>query len=122
MAGGQPQAAPGVANDGSSAENSNDNGTKKKKPKRVRERFYYYCKVEGCDKSVQKAGGFCRTHGPPLPKCNFLGCSNQAIKDGVCGRHGAARRCKVPGCDRQLQRYGVCRKHEREGLGNDPAR
>jgi len=40
------------------------------------------------------------------------GCENQAVKGGVCKKHGAkAPRCSVDGCENQAQKGGVCVKH-----------
>eukprot|EP00984_Skeletonema_dohrnii_P009471 scaffold3622_cov145-Skeletonema_dohrnii-CCMP3373.AAC.9 len=51
-------------------------------------------------------------------RCSAEGCINQAVKGGVCRRHGAkveAQRCFVDGCTNQIQRRGVCNRHGANG-------
>lgn len=51
------------------------------------------------------------------PKCSFEGCTNLAIKLGVCWRHGAKTskpKCSVDRCTSYVQNNGVCHKHGAE--------
>jgi hypothetical protein len=45
-------------------------------------------------------------------QCNHEGCTNQAVKGGVCVTHGAKhKRCRFEGCTNQVQKGGVCTTH-----------
>jgi len=43
-------------------------------------------------------GGVCITHGAPVKRCSFEGCTNFVIQGGFCRRHGAVtKRCNFKG-------------------------
>ena len=88
------------------------------------------CKVEGCSfQALNKRDGVCNAHSktPRRKKkkqCSFVDestqeqCTNRAIKDGICVKHGAKRnlvRCRLSGCNsiaRSGQKKGgLCGKH-----------
>jgi len=69
------------------------------------------CSIEGCTNQAIK-GGVCKRHGAKAKRCNIEGCTNHAIKGGVCIRHGAKlKRCSSEGCTNQAVKGGVCRRH-----------
>src|SRR5210317_1869431 len=49
------------------------------------------CSSEGCTNQAVR-GGVCIKHGAKHKRCSSEGCTNQVVKKGVCWRHGA----KVP--------------------------
>jgi hypothetical protein len=51
-------------------------------------------------------------HGAKVRRCSSEGCSNQAVKGGVCMRHGAkTKRCSHEGCTNRAVKEGMCRRH-----------
>jgi hypothetical protein len=51
-------------------------------------------------------------HGAKVKRCSKGGCTNQAIKGGVCWRHGAkVKLCSSAGCTNHGVKKGVCRRH-----------
>ena len=48
-------------------------------------------------------------------RCSQKGCTNQAVKGGVCVTHGAKvrarKQCRIKGCTNQFQKGGVCITH-----------
>ena len=47
-------------------------------------------------------------------RCSGEGCTNQALKGGVCWRHGARRKlCSTEGYTNIVVKGGVCRRHEK---------
>mmetsp|Transcript_7549 Transcript_7549/g.11489 ORF Transcript_7549/g.11489 Transcript_7549/m.11489 type:complete len:103 (-) Transcript_7549:145-453(-) len=58
--------------------------------KRVKKR----CSAEGCINQAVK-GGVCVRHGAKLKLCSTVGCTNNALRGGVCWRHGAYRNTQV---------------------------
>ena len=68
------------------------------------------CSIEGCTNWALR-GGVCGRHGG-AKLCSSEGCTNQAVKGGVCIRHGAKyKRCSNEGCTNQAQKGGVCYRH-----------
>ena len=44
--------------------------------------------------------------------CSHEGCTNQALRRGVCQRHGGKPKlCKIENCTNQSKRGGVCVRH-----------
>ena len=69
------------------------------------------CSSEGCT-NVALKGGVCMRHGAKLKLCSSEGCTNVALKWGVCIRHGAkVKLCSIQGCINRRVRNGVCRRH-----------
>jgi hypothetical protein len=86
-----------------------------------------YCREPGgCDNLIQNQFK-CIIHGAKKIECKFDGCSNKALKDGYCRRHGGCK-CTIAGCNRPLNQSGMCFSHlkkEKEKLmcvpvPNDP--
>ena len=51
-------------------------------------------------------------HGAKGKLCSSDGCTNQAVRGGVCVKHGAKlKRCSSEGCTNQVQKKGVCWRH-----------
>jgi len=71
------------------------------------------CSSEGCTNIALK-GGLCWTHGEK-PKCSASECTNYAIAGGVCWSHGAKRKlkpCSIEGCKSLAKRKGgLCYSH-----------
>jgi hypothetical protein len=44
-------------------------------------------------------------------KCSNHGCTNNAIRNGVCISHSAKRYCTIPGCGKPLFQARKCRSH-----------
>jgi hypothetical protein len=70
---------------------------------------------EGCTNIAIK-GGVCKRHGAKKEhkhkRCSVKGCTNQVQKGGVCIKHGAkVKSCSVEGCTNQSQRRRLCVKH-----------
>ena len=71
----------------------------------------YYCRHEGCSNNAVK-GGVCIRHGAKVTRCREEGCTNRAQKGGVCIRHGAKRkRCREEGCTNAAVKGGICIRH-----------
>lgn len=69
------------------------------------------CSVEGCTNGAVR-GGVCFRHGAERKKCSHEGCANLSVKEGVCVRHGAKRKkCSHEGCANQAKTGGVCIRH-----------
>ena len=66
---------------------------------------------EGCTNQAVK-GGVCITHGAKLKRYSHAGCKNKAQKGGVCITHGAeVKLCNFKGCNNQAKKGGVCITH-----------
>jgi len=75
--------------------------------KRIKKR----CSTEGCTHQAVK-GGVCVRHGAKAKRCSNEGCTNVVVQGGVCIRHGAkVKRCSNEGCTNQVQNGGVCFRH-----------
>ena len=62
------------------------------------------CSSEGCTNIALK-GGVCFRHGAKAKRCSSEGCTNYAQIGGVCIRHGAKiKRCRIQGCLNQRRR------------------
>jgi hypothetical protein len=88
----------------------------KKKPKEKKGKPK--CSFEGCTNLAIKLG-VCWRHGAKTskPECSVESCTNLAIKLGVCWRHGAKTskpKCSVDRCTSYVQNNGVCHKHGAE--------
>ena len=69
------------------------------------------CISEGCTNRAVK-GGVCIKHGAETKRCSSEGCTKQAQKGGTCVKHGAKKKlCSVEGCTNQAQRRRVCKRH-----------
>jgi hypothetical protein len=71
------------------------------------------CNHEGCTNQAVR-GGVCVTHGAKryVYICSFEECTNQALKGGVCITHGATKkRCSFEGCTNKVVKGGVCITH-----------
>jgi hypothetical protein len=71
------------------------------------------CSHEGCT-NIAVRGGVCITHGAKVEvkRCGHEGCDNKVVKGGVCVTHGAKRkRCSSEGCTNQFVKGGVCVTH-----------
>ncbi|KAK1744057.1 hypothetical protein QTG54_005654 [Skeletonema marinoi] len=67
----------------------------------------YRCSSEGCKNNAVK-GGVCWRHGAKKKLCSSDGCTNHAKKGGVCWRHGAKiKLCSSEGCTNHVQKGGV---------------
>ena len=63
----------------------------------VKKRRKYECSASGCTNKAVK-GGVCIRHGAKEKRCCQEGCTNKAINGGVCRRHGAkVKRCSSEG-------------------------
>lgn len=69
------------------------------------------CVVEGCTTATQYVhNGFCWRHGANA--CKTEGCTNIAMKGGVCVKHGANQpKCRTPGCNKNAKKGGLCIAH-----------
>ncbi|MDD9952595.1 MAG: hypothetical protein OXT67_13625 [Zetaproteobacteria bacterium] len=43
--------------------------------------------------------------------CEYLECSKQALKGGLCVAHGGGKRCSASGCERLVRSAGLCFQH-----------
>jgi hypothetical protein len=69
------------------------------------------CSSEGCTNIAVK-GGVCIRHGAKIKLCSSEGCTNVVQREGVCKRHGAKiKRCSSEGCTNQVIKGGVCWRH-----------
>ena len=68
------------------------------------------CSVEGCTNNAVR-GGICIRHGERPPTCSHEGCTNLAQRRGVCDKHGAKPKCSIEGCDKVAKKGGTCRRH-----------
>ena len=71
------------------------------------------CSSDGCTNQAVK-GGVCVKHGAKMKRCSSDGCTNKAQKGGVCIKHGAKveyKRCSSEGCTNFAIKGGVCIKH-----------
>jgi hypothetical protein len=69
------------------------------------------CSHDNCENNAIKSG-VCFKHGAIRKKCSHDNCENNAIKSGVCIKHGAIRKkCSADGCDNNAKINGVCFKH-----------
>ena len=71
------------------------------------------CSSEGCTNYAMK-GGVCIRHGAKVEckRCSSEGCTNRAVKGGVCKRHGAkTKKCSADGCLNKAKNGGVCIRH-----------
>jgi len=87
----------------------NSESANSKPKKRTRKR----CTSEGCTNFALKEG-VCARHGAVLKRCSHEGCTNRAQKGGLCCRHGAnvnLRKCSVEGCTYFAKRGGLCSRH-----------
>lgn len=74
---------------------------------------YRSCRHEGCTNYAIRSG-VCVKHGagPSKKQCKIEGCTNQSVKGGVCCKHGAKLKlCSAEGCSNLVQKKGVCNKH-----------
>jgi hypothetical protein len=79
----------------------------KSQPKQKRRK----CNAEGCTNRAVK-GGVCVTHGAMIKRCSFDGCTNKSKTGGVCITHGSKKkRCSFEGCTNQAINGGVCITH-----------
>jgi len=67
------------------------------------------CSKEGCSNNALK-GGMCWSHGGK-PKCSASKCTNFALIGGVCWSHGAKPKCSDPECNNLALDRGVCWRH-----------
>eukprot|EP00984_Skeletonema_dohrnii_P033927 scaffold32169_cov78-Skeletonema_dohrnii-CCMP3373.AAC.3 len=74
---------------------------------------YKECSETGCTNLVKKAGcGLCSKHREKKRKlCSFEGCPNQALRGGLCGKHGGKDQCSFEGCPNQAKSGGLCDSH-----------
>jgi len=92
-----------------------DNGQSKKRTKKQ-------CSHEGCDKHACRGQEVCWKHGANTvaKRCSSEeGCTNYAVKGGVCIRHGAKmnrNQCSSEGCANIAIKGGVCKRHGTKGL------
>eukprot|EP00984_Skeletonema_dohrnii_P017830 scaffold8189_cov107-Skeletonema_dohrnii-CCMP3373.AAC.11 len=73
----------------------------------------YRYSSEGCTNNAVKRG-VCGTHRAKVKQCSSEGCTNHAKKGGVCWRHGAkayVKLCSSEGCTNHVQKGGVCIRH-----------
>lgn len=69
------------------------------------------CTFEGCTNNAVK-GGVCIRHGAKRKTCSREGCTNNAVKGGVCVRHGAKQKtCTFEGCANNAKKGGICIRH-----------
>jgi hypothetical protein len=79
----------------------------------AKKKYWYECSAEGCTNRAVK-GGVCIRHGAKVKLCSSDGCTNQAKKGGVCIKHGAMwtkKRCSIEGCKHYAVNRGVCVRH-----------
>lgn len=68
------------------------------------------CKTPNCPNLAQNGGKCGGCNGRVRKLCDYEGgCTNQAVKDGMCKRHGP--RCEVPGCKGSISKAQRCWKH-----------
>ena len=58
----------------------------------------------------------CVQHGSIKKQCSENGCTNNAVRKGVCINHGAKRYCTVIDCGKALFQTRKCRHHFRFSL------
>ena len=69
------------------------------------------CSADGCTNLALK-GGVCVRHGAKVKQCSSERCTNIVVRGGVCMRHGAkVKPCSIDGCTNYPQRGGVCIRH-----------
>jgi hypothetical protein len=74
-------------------------------------RYRKICSADECTNQALR-GGVCIKHGAKVKLCSAEGCTNHAKKGGVCWTHGAkAERCSSEGCTKFAQKGGVCWRH-----------
>ena len=72
------------------------------------------CKVDGCDKKVQRKGR-CWIHGGAPRICKCSGCLSYAYKGGYCVKHKSLiQYCSSDSCNKFARKYGLCRNHFQE--------
>ena len=76
------------------------------------------CNFKDCEKQAVKDGVCCK-HGAKRKRkmCNFKDCEKWAVKGGVCVKHGAdteKRICISQGCEKWAVKDGVCCEHGAE--------
>jgi hypothetical protein len=76
------------------------------------------CSSEGCTNIAVK-GGVCRRHGAKSKRCSNEGCTNIAHAGGVCIRHGAkVKLCSSEGCTNQARKGGCAPDMGQRGNAN----
>ena len=73
------------------------------------------CSCDGCSNFAMR-GGVCTKHGAKKKPCSHEGCSNNALQGGVCIKHGAKierkrKSCGHEGCNKKAQSKGMCDRH-----------
>ena len=89
------------------------------KKKRIRTK----CSADGCTNIAMK-GGVCIRHGAKKKTCSHDGCNNQVVNSGVCTLHGAKRvrkTCNHEGCTKYSQKSGFCKRHYKLSNGESVA-
>ena len=70
---------------------------------------------DGCS-NLAINNGVCQRHGAILKRCNVEGCNSVAKrKGGLCERHAGKKVCNFEGCTSHAINNGVCVKHGAEG-------
>ena len=106
----QPQMAAGTSSIGTAAKRAVAADEYDGPPKKKGRR---QCSVEGCTNNAVK-GGICILHGERPPACSHEGCTNLAQRRGVCDKHGAKPKCSIEGCAKVAKKRGMCMKHGTE--------
>ena len=82
--------------------------------RKVKYNYKYICSVEDCENNAVK-GGVCIKHGAKIKRCSVENCENHVQQGGVCVKHGAKlKKCSVENCEHYVQKRGVCFKHGAE--------
>ena len=76
-------------------------------------RWSTLCSHEGCGNQAIK-GGVCCKHGVQVivKRCSIEGCENGARKGGICCKHGSrVKKCSHEGCENNAIKGGICVSH-----------
>jgi hypothetical protein len=74
------------------------------------------CSYPQCSNFAQTPGGVCVQNGYKKKQCSKNGCTNKAVRKGVCKNHGAKQYCTEIDCGKALFWTGKCRHHFRFSL------
>jgi len=86
----------------------------KSKYQRAKERGYYQCVVEDCNKRRASHSRYCRRHGGKDQMCIVPDCSTRARHGRLCKKHAGPQlkpQCEFNGCNNIAQSKGLCHTH-----------
>lgn len=86
----------------------------KSKYQRAKERGYYQCIVDNCNKRRASHSRYCRKHGGKDQQCVVAECTTRARHGRLCKKHADPQskpQCEHQGCDNIAQSKGLCHSH-----------